>query len=506
MKKNTILLLALICSLQIIHAQNVGIGTTNPGFKLTVQTQKSAGNWGLMHTDSVVQVGDYISSNGIAEFGTRSAHPLFIIAGNNDAHPAIAIDAAGINVGIGKAAPVYNLDVKASGNAQFNLTEGIGLQTALFSRYTNRLEIQPSDAFQISIGGIDRRNLCVANNGYVGVQTAAPTNLLQVGTYTNAGYGGNQLALGLGSNVTVMNQYASLSNFQSSTALNIQSAHDIYLMPGNGDGHVGINTNTPVYPLEIDATTAFGNIFTPAAYYGAGFNISGQAGPSTGGETNETSIALYAGGTICAGTYYALSDSRIKNIIGSSNSVNDLETLNKIKITDYTMKDRMTYGNRFFKKVIAQELEEVYPQAVNRQANFIPNTYLRTDKITRNDGSYTLHFSKEHHISKNAKLLKVYSKKGDSKLPVLNVLSSFDVVVKATDLEESLFVYGEQVNDFRTVDYEGLATLNVSATQELCKIIKQQQTAMEQQNEQIKNITAKLESLMDEINLLKKKN
>jgi hypothetical protein len=36
-------------------------------------------------------------------------------------------------------------------------------------------------------------------------------------------------------------------------------------------------------------------------------------------------------------------------------------------------------------------------------------------------------------------------------------------------------VYGEEVNDFRTVDYEGLTTLNISATQELSNLIKKQQ-------------------------------
>jgi hypothetical protein len=39
-----------------------------------------------------------------------------------------------------------------------------------------------------------------------------------------------------------------------------------------------------------------------------------------------------------------------------------------------------------------------------------------------------------------------------------------------------VFVYGEEVDDFRTVDYEGLTTLNISATQELAKRqVRQQQ-------------------------------
>ena len=155
------------------------------------------------------------------------------------------------------------------------------------------------------------------------------------------------------------------------------------------------------------------------------------------------------------------------------------------------MKDKMTYGNKSFKKVIAQELEEVYPQAVNKQVNFIPNTYLQTDKIIKNDGFYVLHFAKAHNLSKNAKVLKAYSKKGDAKLKVISVLSDFDVAVSAENLSDHLFVYGEQVKDFGTVDYEGLTTLNISATQQLSKLIMLQQKEIKALKEDLKELKAK---------------
>lgn len=483
MKKIFYLLWVLMaCGMtQAALAQNVGIGTTTPVNKFQIGDAPgfSGNHFAIGNGTQGMSFNQYAATS---TWYSNTGFSLMPNGGNGW-------------VGIGTQAPAYNLDVHSAGNAQFNLTEGVGSQTALFSRYTNRLEIQPSDAFQISIGGIDRRNLCVANNGYVGISTSTPTNYLQIGSYTNANFGGNQFALGFGTNVTVLNQYAGYSNFLTNTALNIQSTKDIYIMPNNGDGHVGINTNTPAYPLEIEAATAFGTGNAPAAEYGVGFNSGGQPGPSTSGTSSQTSIALYTGGTICAGTFYALSDRRIKNIIGPSNTANDLETLTKIKIADYTMKDKMTYGNKSFKKVIAQELEEVYPQAVNKHANFIPNTYLRADKVTKSDGSYLLHFNKEHNINKNAKLLKVYSKKGETKLPILNVSSDFDVVVKAEDLDESLFVYGEEVSDFRTVDYEGLTTLTISATQELRKIVKRQQAAIREQNRKIAALSEKLEEL-----------
>ena len=134
-----LLMFYLICL--NLDAQNVGIGTVNPPYKVTVRT--IGNSWGLVHTDSTVTMGSFIYSDGRAEFGTRSNHPFYLFANNLDAPPAITIESNGTNVGIGNIAPLYNLDKHSAGNAQFNMSEGIGRQTALFSRFTNRLEIQP---------------------------------------------------------------------------------------------------------------------------------------------------------------------------------------------------------------------------------------------------------------------------------------------------------------------------------------------------------------------------
>ena len=39
--------------------------------------------------------------------------------------------------------------------------------------------------------------------------------------------------------------------------------------------------------------------------------------------------------------------------------------------------------------------------------------------------------------------------------------------------DEQVFVYGREVNDFRSVDYDAIAMLNVSATQELARQLKE---------------------------------
>ena len=61
-----------------------------------------------------------------------------------------------------------------------------------------------------------------------------------------------------------------------------------------------------------------------------------------------------------------------------------------------------------------------------------------------------------------------------------------------TDDTGQVFVYGREVKDFRVVDYDAIAMLNVSATQELSRIIGQQDTEIQALKERL----AALEQLL----------
>ncbi len=75
------------------------------------------------------------------------------------------------------------------------------------------------------------------------------------------------------------------------------------------------------------------------------------------------------------------SDKRIKHLIGKSNSISDLRTIRDIEVVDYTKIDKIKNGSRIEKKVIAQQIESIYPQAVSTKRGFIPNIYKTADSI-----------------------------------------------------------------------------------------------------------------------------
>ena len=204
--------------------------------------------------------------------------------------------------------------------------------------------------------------------------------------------------------------------------------------------------------------------------------------------------SINSNGAVLATEFDAYSDARIKNITGISNAGKDLEIINGLYITDYTMKDKVKYGNQKFKKVIAQEVEKIYPQVVSKHTDFIPNVYQLINKLIKTTDGYLLSFNTPHNISKAAKKLQVLMEGEGSmqSFDIVSIPSANEVIINATEIKgDKVFVYGEEVDDFRTVDYEGLTTLNISATQELSKLI----------NEQNKKIAI----LTEEIKLLKEK-
>ena len=61
-------------------------------------------------------------------------------------------------------------------------------------------------------------------------------------------------------------------------------------------------------------------------------------------------------------------------------------------------------------------------------------------------------------------------------------------------------MYGREVDDFRTVDYQAISMLNVSATQALLRRIE----ALEKENEALKEVNEEMNTLKAELDELQK--
>lgn len=180
------------------------------------------------------------------------------------------------------------------------------------------------------------------------------------------------------------------------------------------------------------------------------------------------------------GGFVATSDKRIKNMIGLSNPESDLCILNKIQITDYTYIDKINNSATPQKKVIAQQLQEVYPQAVNTNTGIIPNVF-DVASTTKIDNNKTIITTSMPHSFKSGDKVKLIVENTGEKLVEVSVIDPTTFSVHET-IHDKIFVYGKQVDDLLNVDYDAVSMLNVSATQALSRQLE----ALKKENEALK--------------------
>jgi hypothetical protein len=494
---------------------HVGIGTDTAQEPLTIQTADL--QRGFSHRGQNGKILSSFMGDTYAELATLQNTDLYLGAGG---FPHVIISATTGNVGINITNPKNILQI---GSLAFANGAPLGNQFVIGDG-TNWITAGTSTNQSFLTSSADIRLNPQNGNGHIGINTLVPlTNKLQIGN--PGGFNGNDIAFGNGTQVTGIAQTASIMQVASNTNMSfipgygastgrfgisvtgtlanrlqvgdatgfvdndiafgsggqasgiVQkntiaeyiSSTDIGFFPrhGSGSGRVGINTTAPKAPLHVA-----GSIEQPIFHnYFYAFDVDGDV-------TSSTSASIVADYSVVGSEFVVPSDARIKNIVAVSNTAKDLKTLEAIRVTDYTMKDKVRYGNRQFKKVIAQEVEKVYPQVISREAGFIPNVYRHADTIQRTAAGLLLHFAAEHGLTSDAKKLRVLTE-GDNfmqEYAILSIPSPNDIIIADTMASiKRMFVYGQEVQDFRKVDYDGLFALNISATQELSKEVRRLQ-------------------------------
>ena len=275
-------------------------------------------------------------------------------------------------------------------------------------------------------------------------------------------------------------------------------------------GNVGIGTNNPRYPCHImmgydnvargfhlDASDFGGNVdkytLTIWAYViGAGQvgwrfrTISDATGARTAIEINYTGSVYFPNGSSSA------SDSRIKKDIEDINDESALNKLLLIQPTTYNYID--VERNKGFGKVygfIAQQIREVIPEAITIiKKQIIPNIY-KSCLINNKKEVY-------HSIPLDTPIDTDIKIEGfDYKIK--EIYEDYFVIDNDIDVDEA-FVFGYSVDDFHTLNKDYIFTLNVCATQELHRRIETQSVLLKSQDDRIKDLEAKVATLMSNSN------
>jgi len=255
-----------------------------------------------------------------------------------------------------------------------------------------------------------------------------------------------------------------------------------------------------------DDLDVHGEIYVDGYYAQGSHNYSyfkfGTIAPITGTWNASADYSIRAVDDIRAREFHAVSDQRIKTNFKLSEGSSDLQLINKIEVTDYTHIDTLSKGNQYKKGFIAQQVESIYPAAVAKSTNFIPDIYCFSESVEHDSVENTLaiSLSNEHNLQQGD-LLRFFGTENSYEQEVLEVISPTQFVVAAVeDRHDHMFIFGKQVDDFRSIDYDQVFSIGISAIQELSKQNQKLEGQIKKMNEDFQARISALEELVRQPN------
>ena len=301
-----------------------------------------------------------------------------------------------------------------------------------------------------SLGGV----IDVDQDTYITAETSSGTDNDQLKFYTA---GTERLMIDIGGDTTIKNNIIVDGNLIIGSTSAVNGKIEIV---GN-IGSKSITTNS-----YLKSTTS-----------GTFIGISGAS-------TNN-SFSLYADGKIAALEFNAISDIRIKEIQNERDIENDLNILKNIKTYDYTFIDKLEHKNTKKIGFIAQEIEQLNNNFVNKSKRFIPNVYKKFHFVEKDQ--IQIHNDTDININD---LIKIEIKILDEyKTFNVNVIEKKNNIIKIkcdnfNNINEEVFIYGKFVDDFLTIDINQILSINTNC---------------------IKYLVNKIEKYDDDLNKIKKK-
>ena len=455
----------------------VGIGTSAPAARLSVEGSISATGAGgyIFGTGGDVDGGLFSPSDGVVTLRTNGSERL-------------RVDAFGV-VGIGTSTPSSWGKLHVNGGnvlVQSTNNPAIGLRandsTADYILVSSAGSYTTSSAvgdlvIAANSGKLHLRSiltdaaLTVSTDNKVGIGTSTPGAKLQVaGSFQSDGDAALMSHLTLGGNIYMRHDQTvsaknSVGDYENcfwprgannGTYLNY-GAGGLFIRDNGNNSKVQI-TNDGIVQIGTTGTSAklcIGTKTTNPIFINGYLDTNGG---QSGDSNHSREMSITAEGMILGQIVAVYSDLRIKTDLHVSDTAKDLETLKGIQITNYHYKDKLTNGNGTQKKAIAQQVETVYPQAVIQTTGVVPDLF---KKAAVKGGWVELASD-----LKKGDRVKLIGKKAESIHEVLEIRDgAFRPDGQVVD--EQVFVYGREVKDLRTVDYDAISMLNVSATQEL---------------------------------------
>jgi len=212
-------------------------------------------------------------------------------------------------------------------------------------------------------------------------------------------------------------------------------------------------------------------------------------------ETNLSDfVSLYASYIIASGVGFTInSDQRIKKNIEYLSSAKSLELVNTLKPCSFEYID-FTKGTISKYGYLAQDVETVFPTIVYMNSEYIPNFYeivkINVEKIilqTKTTKLLTVGTKLKFYDIQNEAIFREVKEIIDTE--------TFIVTEAFPEETETLFLYGQEVPNFRSIDAKQITAILLSALQEINKIIVDQDKEIDELMQMTEDLRKKMQFL-----------
>ncbi len=187
-------------------------------------------------------------------------------------------------------------------------------------------------------------------------------------------------------------------------------------------------------------------------------------------------ISIFSHGSISCLTVIQRSDMRIKKNIQQVNQSYALNLVNNFNLVTYDYIDRTEKNVLGF---IAQQVHQVYPQAVKFTTEFIPNILSNASVVLVENNLVSLklestisldgiNVNSVIRITKNQKYIEATITDIDKSINIIKITNN------ELTLNDNIYIYGTQITDFMNIDKDKLFALGIGAIQDMTKIISEQ--------------------------------
>ncbi len=466
---------SLVEVMRITQWQYVGIGTNGPTEKLEVNGGNIRVNTSSTRGIAVYQTNsepaeiyfDATATGNGTQWGavgidTNTARDFFIFVNGAD---RLNIDATG-KVGIGRGGLggsgtlTYNLDVNGTARAT-DLRADNSLYTSIgvFNITANAVYGSTTAYGTTEVTSLAYETNA-ATNGNGAVYTSAGDIKLRAQSLTWGAVGnsgapkGAEIYLEGGRSPNSAVVHGTIRFRTGGTDINSGSDR----MVVTGTGLVGIGTTSPSFPLHVVGS---GSMAYSGTY--SYLNSSGTVGTFS---TTALSGSIYASSRIVASEFNAFSDVRVKKDIADVNDLSALDYIRNIAPKQYAYIDYVNRGSARVWGFLAQQVESVLDYAVVTVTDFLPNIFKHANvaykRIMLDPGATT------QDLMPGDKLKVYVDEQNTEKITtVTKILSTTMFEIEEFLDTPRIFVFGKQVDDFKTLNKDAIFTLNVAAVQEL---------------------------------------